>query len=710
MTQSDNMDSTEADDASHKCVNKKPPIEGDDSSALPALYVWDGKNKFFQHDDISMAPTRCSSKRVVQEASGTSKDALAAAYAALVMLLGDVNKSDVHSWRPSWVALGVDCCDRTISAPNSDSAVGVKLGRSLSYSGTLVCSHVDAVHPDRAAAASGVAVGDVVLEVDGCVVLDCDPMWVTYVIATAWHLHGRVKLVLMPASTARMLTRPQSSSHKETASYGCCIADDGGTDTQDAYWEHDAVTDTVVMGLFWLPVSKSSADPECASSRDRPAAKRAGVRASALAAVGRMFGRGTGGNETPQGRDAAQTARAVVLDRAVTLWQKCRSLYIAQEWLDVVRPTLVKEFGENLVGENDVFLRELMSSYEQSVVGDRGTRGCTQHPDLHIADGGGFELGISPEFSLTEDGPKYVYHDTEGEDSQGVRHSALQAAQAAWEAEKQRRRATHGSSDVLAKVTPELSTGSGINEDNGGSSADMAAHGADSEDPGRDTRRWSDAGAQLLLDAESPVSPTARGGTTSSGGKRASMASRARRLFSSASSSMHRLHGIDTNKEDISISSDTADMNQGPHAHVGSVVKASDRAALVKTHKAAAQARNAEQARAALQAAEAAWEAEKQRMHATTCADVVVANRGVKESLAHVRAPGGRVSQKSHTQHVVSIEPTTAPEPNRPWFGGQLKSRRATHDSDSASDDGDTEEDVPSSIPMHTRTGTTTDL
>eukprot|EP00041_Stephanoeca_diplocostata_P014965 m.283167 g.283167 ORF g.283167 m.283167 type:complete len:79 (+) comp19871_c0_seq6:2640-2876(+) len=62
------------------------------------------------------------------------------------------------------------------------------------------------------------------------------------------------------------------------------------------------------------------------------------------------------------------------------------------------------------------------------------------------------------------------------------------------------------------------------------------------------------------------------------------------------------------------------------------------------------------------------------------------------------------------TEHVVSIEPTTAPEPNRPWFGGQLKSRRATHDSDSASDDGDTEEDVPSSIPMHTRTGTTTDL
>lgn len=58
--------------------------------------------------------------------------------------------------------------------------------------------------------------------------------------------------------------------------------------------------------------------------------------------------------------------------------------------------------------------------------------------------------------------------------------------------------------------------------------------------------------------------------------------------------------------------------------------------------------------RAALQAAEAAWQAEKQRMHAATCADAVVSTRGVKESLTHVRAPGGRVSQKSPTSAVGS--------------------------------------------------------
>lgn len=110
------------------------------------------------------------------------------------------------------VALGINCCKRTISTRSGDVGVGVKLEQSLSSSGTLVCTHVAALHPEQAAAACGVATGDVILEVDGRIVLDCDPTWVAHLIAMAWRRHREVKLVLMPAITARVLTRLHLSS------------------------------------------------------------------------------------------------------------------------------------------------------------------------------------------------------------------------------------------------------------------------------------------------------------------------------------------------------------------------------------------------------------------------------------------------------------------------------------------------------------------
>lgn len=103
---------------------------------------------------------------------------------------------------------------------------------------------------------------------------------------------------------------------------------DGALDNgiEDADWDSDAITDTVVMGLFWLPVSKNSSEAGSISPAGGSPGKRAGARANALAMVGKLFGReapegGKGGGAGNRGRDLAQTARAVVLDRAMALWR-----------------------------------------------------------------------------------------------------------------------------------------------------------------------------------------------------------------------------------------------------------------------------------------------------------------------------------------------------------------------------------------------------
>eukprot|EP00038_Savillea_parva_P019117 m.26552 g.26552 ORF g.26552 m.26552 type:complete len:631 (-) comp4324_c0_seq1:60-1952(-) len=423
-------------------------------------------------------------------------------------------------WRPSWDALGVPsrafslpgiaedhtghgACgqttasvlsSRTESMPNAcgpgdestdttcvaSHRLGLRLRDVFSARGSLPCAEVCVIDPDGVAASVGVACGDVILEVNSDIQLGEPTRRVEHALANVWNRGLGATLVVVPAMQARVLTRRAAANRASVEMY------DG--EEEEEVDPGPEITERVVVGIFRIPLF-----------RDKDSTRKV-AKSSVL---DRLFGSGKS-PLPPRTRSphdlTAQTARAYILQQTIHLLnarEASDSKSIIQSWLTDIQPALVREFGEGLVNANSEFLLELLSYHasEDTVSGttttnreasptgavqtDTGARSSMDGAvsTLHASDkdGAGSNVVLSSS-AASADGVSntdphssaYVFIDNEGADGQRQLDAALSAAQAAWAAEKQRRRVKESSSGQLpglvGSMHSSVSPGSSVNE------------------------------------------------------------------------------------------------------------------------------------------------------------------------------------------------------------------------------------------------------
>lgn len=254
--------------------------------------------------------------------------------------------------------------------------------------------------------------------------------------------------------------------------------------TQSAAPEPE-VTERVVVGIFRIPLFASKAT----AVSGRPTV------------LGRLLGLSPPSRRrtaSPQGL-TAQTARAYILQQTIRMLNArdpTDSTSLIQLWLTHIRPELVKEFGEGLIDANSEFLLELLSNHvtnpsgasssvaAAAAVNDASSAGdASQQPDAAEVSRTSSGESSAPDYPFGADPQSavYVYRDTAGKDGQRQLDAALAAAQAAWAAEKRRRRAVEQTSSQLP-----LLVGSGQAHDGMSISVNEASDGGEATESMQD--------------------------------------------------------------------------------------------------------------------------------------------------------------------------------------------------------------------------------
>lgn len=282
------------------------------------------------------------------------------------------------------------------------------------------------VRPDSAAAEAGLTRGDVIVEVNGRVVVGQSVSYVTALLAAAWLGH-QLQVTVLPASVARLILPTLAGALEARASYSR---------------SPDPDTHSVVMGLIYIPSSASAEKP------------------SSGARLKKLFG-GSPTKPKPKTPDEVETMqeyRAKILRRGMQMLTNSNARFPAQEWFEVFRPALVTEYGAALIAENDEFLNEMISSMsmgrpdarpasegpvtspiERSYSADSFALETKRQEALEAADSAWKQEKSELENRIEESGPANVYAYADEQDE--LRQETLSAAERAWAAEKRRRRA-----------------------------------------------------------------------------------------------------------------------------------------------------------------------------------------------------------------------------------------------------------------------------
>lgn len=334
-------------------------------------------------------------------------DALTRAYTTLMEFVDSCGI--ISGWKPSWDALrlAVRVCTVGKDEIRQYRIRGIRT-QEIHKPGSVRYHVVTDLRLDTIAACSGIACGDVILQVNDRLVLG---QRATFLDALLALQDDQVKIVVLPATVAQVLL--PSMQH------------DDSIDNES--------TTRVVFGLISIASSSNSDNSQADAKKSR---------------WGRS-GRAT--HDTIDQTTVAQERRAKILKRAMELLSTCTSRFPAQEYFETFRPALVREYGEQIVASNEEFVYEIICSMSLNAAApiipkqpsplrrtsssEELRRAVERQASLEAAELAWQKEKLALEAVTNQ--PVYAYADEQDD----LRQSALTAAEQAWSAEKKRRRA-----------------------------------------------------------------------------------------------------------------------------------------------------------------------------------------------------------------------------------------------------------------------------